>query len=379
MDGHPKNGLFSNSTARSRILNMRSVPVRIVAISLLAFALLTGGLSIGTFSPVAIYADDQQKEQQKEKPRIHNRSEQPQEPPQDDKNEKPFRLGADLVLLNVTVLDPSSKPVLDLAQDHFQVFEDKVQQKIEFFSREEVPVSLVFAIDTSGSMRAKLDTVIKASANIVRESKAQDEIAVIEFKDQPELLEEFTTNIDDVIDTLNGLIASRQTAMLDALYLGADYASKEGRNQRKAIVIVTDGLDKDSYYKFNEVVDHLREVDVQVYLIGFTNDLEKSGGLFKSSQKEKAEDLLKKLAGETGGKSFFPRELTEVHQIAQQISTDLRTQYSIGYYPTNSNKDGTFRSVRVAVNAGNRKLVARTRNGYVASPRAPENSSVKNQ
>lgn len=357
---------------------MKSAPVRIVAISLQAFALTIGSLFGGPVAPAGVYADEQQKDQQKEKPKIQNRSEQPQEP-QDDKGEKPFRIGADLVLLNVTVLDPSNKPVLDLAQAHFQVFEDKIQQKIEFFSREEVPVSLVFALDTSGSMRAKLDTVIKASTNMVKESKAQDELAVIEFKDQPELLEEFTTNIDDVIDTLNGLIASRQTAMLDALYLGADYATKEGRNQRKAIIIVTDGLDKDSYYKFDEVVDHLREVDVQVYLIGFTNDLEKSGGLFKSSQKEKAENLLKKLAEETGGKAFFPKELSEVHLIAQQISTDLRTQYSIGYYPTNSNKDGTFRSVKVAVSAGNRKLVARTRNGYVASPRAPENSSVKNQ
>ena len=191
-------------------------------------------------------------------------------------------------------------------------------------------------------------------------------------KTQPELLEEFTTNIGDVVDTLQGLIASQQTAMLDALYVGADYASKEGNNRRKAIVIVTDGIDKDSYYKFNEVVNHLRETDVQVYLIGFTNDLSKDGAwVFGKSDKEKAENLLKQLAEETGGKAFFPKELSEVHTIAQQISTDLRTQYSIGYYPSNSKKDGTFRSVKVNVNAGNRRLVARTRNGYTA-PREGE-------
>jgi Ca-activated chloride channel family protein len=300
---------------------------------------------------------------------------QPQQPRQDKRGEEEdvLRLETDLVMLDVTVVDPSNRPVMDLKKEEFTVLEDKVQQEISIFSRDQVPVSIVLAIDTSGSMRAKLDTVIKASVNLVKESRQSDEIAVIEFKDQPELLEEFTTDFNDVIDTLQSFVASRQTAMLDALYLGADYANKEGKNRRKAIVIVTDGLDKDSYYKFDEVVDHLREADVQVYLVGFTNDLEKGGSIFKKSEKEKAEALLNKLADETGGKAFFPRELSEVHQIAQQISNDLRTQYSIGYYPSNTKKDGTFRSVRVQVNSGNRKLIARTRTGYVALPQGAAN------
>ena len=186
----------------------------------------------------------------------------------------------------------------------------------------------------------------------MKESRSGDEMAVIEFKDQPELLEEFTGDVNDVIDTLNGLVASRQTAMLDALYLAADYSNKEGKNRRKAVLVVTDGLDNDSYYKFGEVVNHLREIDVQIYLIGFISDLDKDSGLFKKSPKDKAETLLSKLAEETGGKAFFPRELSEVHAIAQQISTDLRTQYSIGYYPTNSKKDGSFRSCKGAGQRG---------------------------
>ena len=285
-------------------------------------------------------------------------------PPQ--KDESTITLGTALVVLDVSVVDPSNKPVMDLKQDDFAVTEDKVPQKIDHFSREQVPVSLVFAIDTSGSMRPKLDTVVKASTNLVKAGRAGDEIGVIEFKDQPELLEEFTGDVNDVIDTLNGLVASRQTAMLDALYLAADYANKEGKNRRKAVLVVTDGLDNDSYYKFGEVVNHLREIDVQIYLIGFISDLDKDSGLFKKSPKEKAEGLLNKLAEETGGKAFFPKELSEVHAIAQQISTDLRTQYSISYYPTNNKKDGTFRSVKVQVNSGNRRLMARTRNGYTA-------------
>ena len=341
---------------------MKPVKDRITAIlvSVVAFAFFAGAAWVGPAASAQM--------QTKPQPQKPTRSEQN---PQD--KDDPITLGTNLVILDVTVVDPSNRPAMDLTQDQFQVVEDKVQQKIEFFTREQVPVSMVLAIDTSGSMRAKLDTVIKASTNLVKESRKDDEVAVIEFKDQPELLEEFTTNVGDVVDTLNGLIASRQTAMLDALYVGADYASKEGRNRRKAVVIVTDGIDKDSYYKFNEVVNHLRETDVQVYLIGFTSDLSKDGAwVFGRSDKEKAENLLKQIAEETGGKAFFPRELTEVHTIAQQISNDLRTQYSIGYYPTNSKRDGTFRAVKVTINAGgNRRLVARTRNGYTA-PREGE-------
>ena len=312
------------------------------------------------------FASTTQQQQRPEKPSLQKPRTPEDAPPPPQKDEGEIKLGRTMVTLDVTVVDPSNKPVMDLKQDEFVVTEDKVPQKIEFFGREQVPVSLVFAIDTSGSMRPKLDTVVKASTNLVKESRKGDEIGVIEFKDQPELLEEFTADINDVIDTLNGLVASRQTAMLDALYLAADYANKEGKNRRKAVLVVTDGLDNDSYYKFGEVVNHLREIDVQVYLIGFINDLDKDSGLFKKSPKEKAEGLLNKLAEETGGKAFFPKELSEVHTIAQQISTDLRTQYSLSYYPSNSKKDGTYRAVKVQVSSGTRRIIARTRPGYTA-------------
>ena len=290
------------------------------------------------------------------------------EPPDQEpaKDETPVKLGTDLVVLEVTVVDPANKPVTDLAKENFTVVENKDAQKIEFFSREQVPMSLAFVIDTSGSMRYKLDTVIKAATNIVKETRPGDEMAVIEFKEQPELLEEFTGDARDVVYTLEGLVASHQTAMLDSLYLAAKYTNEEGKNHRKAVLVVTDGLDNDSYYKTGQVIDYLKEMHVQVYLIGFTSDLDDNGGIFHSSSKSKAEHLLTRLADDTGGHAFFPKQVSETTTIAQQISTDLRTQYSIGYYPTNSKKDGSFRAVRVDVNGGSRKLVARTRSGYTA-------------
>jgi len=342
-------------------MKLAVVRTPIVAITLLALVLLGNGFGLLPVVELS-RADDSQ-----EKPKLGK----PQQPKHEEdepqtRDDGLIKLGTALVVLDVTVLDLSAKPVTDLTKDSFQVTEDKVPQTIEFFGREQVPVSIVFAIDTSGSMRTKLDVVIKASSNLIKETKAGDEMAVIEFKLQPDLLEEFTNNTADVIDTLQGLIASGQTAMLDALYLASDYANKEGKNRRKAVILVTDGLDKDSYYKFNEVVEHMRETDVQIYLIGFTNDLDRDSAIFKKSPKDKAEALLSKLAEETGGKAFFPKELSEVHTIAQSISSDLRTQYAIGYYPTNAKKDGTFRSVKVQVSSGTRRLAARTRNGYTA-------------
>jgi Ca-activated chloride channel homolog len=333
---------------------------------LLAGSLLLGIVVLPSLLSLNTSARSTGQRPAKPKPQQQERDKSVENDAQAKDEQDVIRLGTDLVTLDVTVVDPGNKPVMDLSKESFAVTEDKVPQKIDFFSRDQVPVSLVFTIDTSGSMRTKIDTVIKACTKLVKESRSGDEIAVIEFKLQPNLLEEFTSNPDDVVDSLQSLIASGQTAMFDALYLAADYARKEAKNRRKAVILVTDGLDKDSYYKFNEVVDHLRETDVQIFLIGFTADLDKDTGLFHKGERSKADSVLTKLAEETGGKAFFPRELGEVHAIAEQISTDLRTQYSIGYYPTNSKKDGSFRSVKVQINADSRRLVARTRNGYTA-------------
>ena len=339
---------------------MRKLFAFAIPIAFLLFSLLPTSAFVSANGP----AKQEKEKQQEKKP--------PAKQDPQDKDEPVIKLGTDLIMLDVAVIDTgTNNAVMTLSEKDFQVFEDKVPQEIKFFGKDQVPVSMVFTIDTSGSMRVKLDSVIKASKNLIKDSRKDDEMAVIEFKDQPELLQEFTSDKRDVEDTLDGLVARSQTAMLDAIYVAADYVRKEARKdnltRRKALIVVTDGLDKENYYKFDEVVKQLQESDVQIYLIGFTQDLDGDSGLFKKSQKTKAESLLSKLATETGGRAFFPKEISEVHQIGQQISNDLRTQYSIGYYPTNTNKDGTFRTVKVQVNsAGNKRLVARTRSGYYA-------------
>jgi Ca-activated chloride channel family protein len=279
-------------------------------------------------------------------------------------------LDTELITLDVSVVDRGNRPVFDITEQRFVVTEDGVPQTISFFSKEQAAVSLALAVDTSGSMKTKLEAVVQATTNLVRASAPKDETAVIQFKDQVELIEEFTSDTSDVEDALNDLIASGQTSLLDALMLAADYAQKDGRNRRKALVVVTDGLEKGSFYSVDEVTDHLRKLDVRLYLVGFTGDLNDSAGLFKKSQKEKADALLNRLATETGGRAFFPADESQLGPIIDQIALDLRTVYAIGYYPTNTKKDGTYRKVAVTVLGTDRKpdskLSARTRSGYVA-------------
>src|ERR1700742_3350383 len=148
---------------------MKAVHHRLLAASLAALTVLA--------TPIVFISRADDSQQKPDKPTL-NKPEQHNQRDQDAQEDKDIvHLGTDLVMLDVNVVDQSNKPVMDLKQDNFQVFEDKLPQKIEFFAKDQVPVSLVFAIDTSGSMRPKLDTVIKASVNLVKESRKDDELA----------------------------------------------------------------------------------------------------------------------------------------------------------------------------------------------------------
>jgi Ca-activated chloride channel family protein len=163
-----------------------------------------------------------------------------QDPKAADRQDEPqVELGAELILLDVSVADRSGRPVTTLPKSRFAVFEDGSPQDIEFFSSADAPASIAFVLDTSGSMRLKIRQTAEAAARILDSARPGDEFAVIEFKDTANLIEEFTSDPGDVRDALSGLQAVGQTAMLDAAYLSADYVQHDGRNRLKAVVLVT--------------------------------------------------------------------------------------------------------------------------------------------
>ncbi|MBK8810851.1 MAG: VWA domain-containing protein [Acidobacteria bacterium] len=295
-------------------------------------------------------------------------------PVEDDET---IRIETELVNLSVRVIDRNNRPINNLRKEDFKVFEDNVPQEIDAFSKAEVPTNYALVIDNSGSLRMQLDKVIEASKIIVNTNKSDDETSVIRFVDSEkvEIAQEFTSSKNDLMDALDNLyIEGGQTAIIDAVYLGAqrvdEYEKSKNPNEKKrrALILVSDGEDRDSFYNEQQLFDLLRESDVQIYAIGFVNDLSKEGGFISKSPQAKAKAFMERLAKETGGKVYFPNSLTELNGIAADIASELRTQYLISYSPTNTDKDGTFRTIRVSVTDGpnKEKRIAQTRSGRKA-------------
>jgi Ca-activated chloride channel family protein len=287
-----------------------------------------------------------------------------------------LRINADLVTLNVRVIDRNNRPINGIRQDEFKVFEDGVAQPIFSFTQEEVPVIYGLAVDTSGSLRPQFNQVLDAAKTIINSNKQGDETFLERFisSDKIETVQDFTPSKDALMDGLDSLyIEGGQTAVIDGVYLAAEHVaeykkSRDDDRRRRALIVVTDGEDRASYYSQEQLFRELREQDVQIYIIGFVNELDADKGLIRKSSKQKAVDLINKMATETGGRAFFPQSIAELPQIANEIVRDLRTQYVISYDPTNKAHDGSYRAIRVVVNQPTtaEKRIALTRSGRTA-------------
>ena len=287
-----------------------------------------------------------------------------------------LKIDTELVNLNVRVVDRFNRPIANLKQSDFQVFQDKVLQGIEFFSKKEVPTNYALVIDNSGSLRLQLEKVIEASKIIINTNKPKDETEVVRFisSNNINIEQDFTSNKEDLFDALDNLyVEGGQTAIIDAVYLSAERITEYEKSRsikdrkRRALILVTDGEDRSSFYKEEQLIELLRESDVQIYAIGFVNDLDNKGGFIRKSDRKKAKNFLNRLATETGGRAFFPNDLSELNGIATDIANELRIQYSIGYVPTGDDTPGKVRNIKVVVKDGpkKQKRIAITKTGIV--------------
>ena len=286
-------------------------------------------------------------------------------------------INTELVTLNVRVIDRNNRPINNVGKDEFRIYENGVQQPIFSFTQEQVPVIYGLAVDTSGSLRPAFDQVINAAKAIINSNKKGDETFLERFisSDKIETIQDFTPNKDMLMDGLDTLyIEGGQTAVIDGVYLAAEHIAeyKKGGDddrRRRALIVVTDGEDRASYYNETQLFQRLREEDVQIYVIGFVNELDAERGFIRKSPKDKAMNLLNKMATDTGGRVFYPQSISELPQIANEIVRDLRTQYVISYDPTNKAHDGTYRSIKVSVaETGQDHRIALTRSGRTAAP-----------
>jgi Ca-activated chloride channel family protein len=284
------------------------------------------------------------------------------------------------VRLNVIVTDAANHSVGDLRQEDFRVEEDGSPQTITQFAREELPVSYTLVVDNSGSLRSIFEYILRAGAALVSVNKPGDETSLTRFvnSDNISVVQDFTANQSLLINGLESMyVEGGQTAVIDAVYLSAERLASRGAadgKRRRAIVLLTDGEDRASYYKQSELQKLLRQHDVQVFAIGIVAILSKQPGYVSKSSKEKATALLNTLSKESGGRAFFPKNVQELQEALGEIARDLRTQYVLGYQPTNVAANGRFREIQVKVNdsATGGKRTVHARAGYFAPGGKPD-------
>jgi len=226
-------------------------------------------------------------------------------------------------------------------------------------------------IDNSGSMRDKRPRVNEAALTLVQGSNPQDEAFVVNFNDDYylDLDKDFTSSIPELKEALERIDARGSTALYDAIIGSIDHL-KKGHKDKKVLLVVTDGEDNVSRNSLEKTLREIQKSNVVIYTIGLFSDEDKKN-------RKKAMRALKDISAASGGISYFPENVDDVHNICDQVARDIRNQYTLGYYPTNTKKDGTFRTVQVDIipPRGRGKLSARTRNGYFAPGQAAASNS----
>src|SRR5438128_9636534 len=255
--------------------------------------------------------------------------------------QKSLKVDVDLVMVNVAVTDSDNRPVTDLKAENFQIFEDKVEQQIRYFSMEAAPMTLGIVFDISHSMQKKLDFAKDAAMKFLETGMPDDEYFLVEFSTRARLAEGFTSDIKRLRDRLSLTPAEGATALYDAVYLGLSKV-KAGRHPKKALLLITDGEDNHSRYSRGDIREVVRESAAQIYVI----DLGRA--------------LVGDLAEMTGGHSYHG-SVDQLQDICEKIALDLKSQYVLGYESSNTSKDGKSRKIRLRVTptAGMTKLNVR--------------------
>jgi Ca-activated chloride channel homolog len=271
-----------------------------------------------------------------------------------------FRADTRLVVLHASVVDKRGKLLTNLDEKAFKVYENGQQQQVKIFRREDVPVSLGLIIDDSASMSNKRARVEAAAVSLVRDSNPQDEVFIVNFNEDAYLDVPFTNDMHKLEQGVARIDSRGGTAMRDALSMSLDYMKKEARKDKKVLVVVTDGVDNASSISLEKVVARSNQSDTLVYAIGLFADEEKRDA-------QKARRALNELTLATGGLAFYPKEVADVQSLCVEIARDIRSQYTIAYRPNLQELDGSYRQIKVTVDAPGRPVV-RTRSGYYATP-----------
>jgi VWFA-related protein len=253
-----------------------------------------------------------------------------------------LRIDTNLVLVPVSVYDPSNRPVTGLEKEHFRIFDDKVEQTLTHFAMDDEDVAVGIVLDTSGSMGPKLRRSKAAAAAFFQTANPNDEFFLVEFNDQPRLAVPLTRDCEEIQNQLTFTQSKGRTSLLDAVMLALHEVKKSKRN-RKALLIISDGGDNASRYTEGEVRNRVRESDILIYAIGV---FEPFGGRGRTPEESAGPGLLTDISEQTGGR-HFPSDTIELPDIAAKIGVELRNRYILGYSPRDQQRDGRYHRVQV--------------------------------
>ena len=258
-----------------------------------------------------------------------------------------LHIDVDLALVNVTVTDPYNRLVTGLEPDNFRVFENNIEQEIQYFSSEDVPISIGVILYLSGSMANKIGKAKEAALEFFKTANPQDEFFLVGFNERAEVMSTFTNSVEDIQNRILSASAKGSTALLDAIYLGLS-EMRTARNSKRALLIISDGGDNHSRYGETDIKRLVREADTQLYSIGIFDPFEYRG---RTAEELNGPSLLTEVTELTGGRAFTVGNANELPDIATKIGSELRNQYILGYRPSNKSHDARWRKIKVKMRA----------------------------
>lgn len=287
------------------------------------------------------------------------------------KGEFTMAVDVDLVVLHTTVVDKNGRIVTDLPSETFRVYEDGVEQKLAVFRNEDVPVTVGLVLDNSSSMTDNRREMLAGALTFVETSNRLDEVFVVNFNDDYYLeLEgkDFTSDIEELKEALSRTNTRGSTAFYDAIRASEQHL-KRGTRPKKVLLIISDGDNNASLSSFDTLLRETQQSEAALYLLALPCTGDK-----RDCRRAKRE--IRRLASVSGGMAYFATSIEQIEALCRKIAHDIRSQYVLGYYPTNRARDGSFRRVRVEVDPpkGYDKLVARHRPGYFAASEGPSGS-----
>jgi Ca-activated chloride channel family protein len=265
------------------------------------------------------------------------------------------------VLVNVTVLDHNQRAVPGLRAADFTLLDDDRPQSLTYVSNVDEPISLAVVFDASSSMGARIEWERNAVKEIIESSNPQDDFGLIVIRDEPRIAFHFGDPVEQIQQTIDTIQPDGVTALWDGMYRAVQEL-QSSQYRRRAMIVISDGGDNHSRYTQAELNLLLKEADIQVYAIG----------MFDRNARRTEEKMgplqLEELALVTGGRMFSVYDPQEFSRIVEQISRELRSQYVLGYYPSNRTRDGRWRKLKVhmARSVSGTKFHLYAKKGYYA-------------